>query len=533
MGGQSMRAGWLFKIWLLAALGVGAQGPAQAIVLGPLKGNTVMGEPLRLSAQVSQLQADQMGQLREGCLRAKLEPQFGYSDGRGVLIESPRVRAQFVRMGAHSGEFFFDAPALLPDPSLILQLESHCPLITFAHQWAVLLSPGQAEGVAKSPGKITATDVHAPQFDFANSRLLAQSRELALADTARAASWPSRADVTRTNATSAKPLADTPLAPAMPPVAADPINQDPLPPVELASANHLVYARDGFSDAERAGELQQRSQGLSRSLTELLAWPAGVGSAFLLLGGVAYWRFISGRNQASRPACTLAVSTAMEETAQADQQGHAAQHANKPIAFRVAGGGGRYDSLEANRVLESFYTPDHPSGLDFAEVAEPLAEAFEHDDRSQRSIDKSIRLLKRAITTEWRLPDSFQALVRERNQALRLHQENALKVLQCQLGLVELAYQEAMEGRPFTSEQGAEFLVSLLGDDFASHLQADWPTLPDVVRTYVRAKFCEVTGADSRQLFKKNLQLLVDNPPAGKACFDASLWQELLSEQPC
>ncbi|HEX4879104.1 MAG TPA: hypothetical protein VFV39_04595 [Limnobacter sp.] len=518
-----MNLGAFFQMWLVVVIGLSSLGSAHAIVLGPVQGKSVAGQPISLSSHVSRLSEHQVGQLKESCLKAQLRPFTGNPDiDNKPGSESWMVRAQFVRMGANSGEIFFDAPPVQGDVSLSLQLESHCPLATFEQRWTVFLEPAGLAGttVAQPPVQRPVEQTQQAQFDFENSRLLAQSLQ---PPKSPGQSNPSRR-------TAARP--DQPGADDGPDASGSTMDHSPAQdeqdspsdssPIHLASVdpNLLQYAP---SDAQF---IQQPQHDSTWSHTGVLA----IGGALILCVLPAVYFVLNRRTAGSAPANppTLwrrdppttpvepVLSPLVPEPAHAMDANGVQLNERKGIS---------------NRVLESFYTPDHSDSSAFVQEAGAPMFDMEVETRQNSAVERALSLVNRGGMSPWNLPESYAGLVAQRNLTLTELASGGLRILQCQLGLVELAFQEASAGRSLQADQSNEFLASLLGEEFATHLQQEWPTLPDIVRTYVRAKFCEVTGASARQRLKENLLALVDDPPAGKTCFDRSLWLELLAEQ--
>ncbi|HEX4844398.1 MAG TPA: hypothetical protein VFV57_12050 [Limnobacter sp.] len=507
-----MKVSAFFQMWLVAVSGLLSAGNAEAIALGPIQGEGVVGQPLRLSSKVTQLNPDQLGQLKEACLKAHIRPHH-VSDGLPSQLaqEAMPLRSQFVRLGSNSGEVFFDGPALNSDVSFLLTLESHCPLSTFEYRWTVFLEPHQAGSGAASLSTAPPEITKPRQFDVQHSRLLSQSRQQPKSVQPGVASNSPRGDTHVVDlrqhtapATHAAAGLETPPAMAQPDKVAL-LDVPPESPETSLVAPTPPMPKEG---------------GLWSSTGASLLALFGLMAAAVL--GVLIWMMRRARLASARPMPLTGLRSAPVLTSTREVNSHA-EREDKDPAGHIA--------ESANRVLESFYTPDGPNYLDTAhEVDEKPFDGESIADESV-ALTRTLGVLQRAGMPKWNLPDTYLSLVTSRNAAAEASTGMELQTLQCQLGLVELAFQEASRGRILTRSQSAELLVSILGDDFASCLQSEWPTLPDIVRTYVRAKFCEISGAERRKLFKVNLTNLVEEPPAGKQCFDRSLWLELLAEQ--
>ncbi|HEX4918792.1 MAG TPA: hypothetical protein VFV43_12900 [Limnobacter sp.] len=514
-----MKVSAFFQMWLVAVIGLSSVGNVQAIVLGPVHGKGVQGQPLKLSSKVSGLNDDQAGQLREVCLKARIRPFAGMEEYALELGKEPvPLRAQFVRLGPGVGEIFFDGPSPLGDLSLLLEVESHCPLATFEHKWTVFLDP--AERASSANQNLVPESVNPKrQFDFGHSTLLAQSRQapkpLMPAHQGGAPSIPKLNDKPE----SSPNLADGPSIDGPGEDALDSATER----IELASAQAAM------SDYPEASSDADWSVDTTMSNSLPLQQLGVVGSLVLSLSGLAFWG-IRRRRLSARVHARVAPRTepAVHPDGQAPLHASAENVESSVLELPQEDQGG---TPLANRVLESFYTPDSAVASTFLLDHAPGAAVPEAILGGDEAIQRTLGALQRSSMAAWKLPESYSALVASRNSMIEAFNEQSLLLLQCQLGLVELAYQEASNGQTLRGAKSGELLEEVLGEDFATHLQSEWPTLPDIVRTYVRAKFCEISGAGRRKLFKENLVSLVDDPPAGKPCFDRSLWLELLAEQ--
>ncbi|MFN7504798.1 MAG: hypothetical protein ACK5Q1_04470, partial [Limnobacter sp.] len=56
-------------------------------------------------------------------------------------------------------------------------------------------------------------------------------------------------------------------------------------------------------------------------------------------------------------------------------------------------------------------------------------------------------------------------------------------------------------------------------------------SVPDLVKSHVRAKLCEVAVFDSRQLLRENLLNLNKQVTSSALCFQSNEWREFLSEE--
>ncbi|MFP5483667.1 MAG: hypothetical protein ACLGGW_10375, partial [Gammaproteobacteria bacterium] len=97
--------------------------------------------------------------------------------------------------------------------------------------------------------------------------------------------------------------------------------------------------------------------------------------------------------------------------------------------------------------------------------------------------------------------------------------------------LIELAFQDAKQDQLTPPQSSQELLEQVLGDQL--HEIELKPTLcvPDVVKSHVRAKMCEIAGAQKRQLLRENLVNLHTQVVSPALCFDSNAWREFLSEE--
>ncbi|HEX4856896.1 MAG TPA: hypothetical protein VFV28_08785, partial [Limnobacter sp.] len=123
------------------------------------------------------------------------------------------------------------------------------------------------------------------------------------------------------------------------------------------------------------------------------------------------------------------------------------------------------------------------------------------------------------------------SLVQARNSSLEVNRTPDALLLRCHVGLVELAYLDALNGQSTTPEVAGELVDNLLG---ASFHELGLPTplcVPDLVKSLVRAKMCEVSGQHQRRLLHENLLSLNATAIGPALCFSLPEWQEFLSEE--
>lgn len=184
-----------------------------------------------------------------------------------------------------------------------------------------------------------------------------------------------------------------------------------------------------------------------------------------------------------------------------------------------------------DRMLESFIVNDETNYDDVFDLG-PLAQQSDLVDSSKKSSLKiSLDLINRADIRTWNLPAAYHSLVEQRNKSLELHGTPDALLLRCHIGLVELAFQDARQGHQTQGQNALDLLSLVLGEHVYDVHTNSTLCVPDVVKSHVRAKMCEITGAEKRQLLRDNLVNLNTQVISPALCFHTDAWREFLSDE--
>ena len=140
-------------------------------------------------------------------------------------------------------------------------------------------------------------------------------------------------------------------------------------------------------------------------------------------------------------------------------------------------------------------------------------------------------MINRADIRTWNLPEAYQSLIEQRNKSLELHRTPDALLLRCHVGLVELAFQDARLGQKTQAQTTLDLLGLVLGEYVYDIDSTSTLCVPDVVKSHVRAKMCEITGTESRQLLRENLINLNTQVLSPALCFHTDAWREFLSDE--
>lgn len=549
--------------WLILSSDV-----AWAANFGPLRGSSEIGQPLKLQAELSSLDGVSQGQLRSTCMSAHFLPMHGEQSGgfeNGVLPLS----VDFVSDGKQGGQVRFRSSEAVREPVGTITLRSECPLAVFEVSWSVLLDPSRDDREPAPPlrGKTLQADAGLRDFNFDSSSALGRSMKPSmwassgkplpkLADMDQA---DSRQDVKKQSAKGESVAALSSPAPALSqvPSAPNPVSEPPQAPQvvldvkrdepdelaaldqKLMDVNLIQSGKAG--DAPSDGAMSRLPlESVDRGV-QLHDIPVVIGacSLLVLLGISGFWlyrqRVSVGRVQKSKSS--LVMHKGSVRSAPQLQEELAPRWDESPVVSDALAEGDEQadepvDNAPNHLVLNSFLGADHDSEA-FS------ASAFDHDASRQaglvltgyqQSLSSALGLVNRADSTLWKLPESYSKLVTGRNTALSLSANSQSRLLRTQIGLVELAYQEAIRHRALEVEAMDEFVQTMLKGVDLAELEVDQNFVPDVIHSYLSAKFCEVSGAQAKSTLKANCLALASIAEHWPVCFASSTWAALVDE---
>lgn len=492
-----------------------------------------IGKRLDLKSTLSNLPDGAESQLRSTCLTARVNP-LETSRANGSDVSSRDVKVNFSPTIRRGGLLEFKSVSPVNDALIEIELVSECPLVVFSTRWAIIMSESQAEVHQTSsniePNNIE-TNKQLSKFDPASSSLLASTRKPPVRKV-EPSTW-SEVEVVKKKDETVVVEKTAPPTPTIEPAPAE----DVLPqsePMKIASLNTELMgagliesqpdtANLPMGSAMLEGELSNNNQ--TEPLQNLKLMGGVATSVLLILGFLTYCfiRYRSGRRSMSIDIQPKVQRTDFNEPTSdlaSISRDHAMAFTTEPATI-----GG------TNRVLDSLMGVDE-NHFDEAFEPNPYASSVNSPDMINRStMTICIDLINRADVRSWNLPASYSDLVASRNRSLQLHRTPDALLLRSQISLVELAFQDAKQGQLTHANTSLELLDLVLGEQVYEIGSMRSMGVPDVLKSHVRAKMCEITGAENRQILRENLVNLNTQVTTPSLCFGSNDWREFLSQE--
>lgn len=482
-----------------------------------------IGKRLNLKSTLSGIPEGAESQLRSTCLRARIKsietsPSI---DQRG---NSRDIFVNFQPTIKHGGLIEFTSTEPVNDALLEMELISECPLIVFTSRWTLIMdtnsSPASLEKALVASESVN--------FDFRNSSLLSASRRTPN-PTVQDKSKPRLVD-TKMEIETEKPVdlisppIDGTAQPAKQEAAMDPVIMASLPQDVLSAG--LIESQPSPNDRYELENMDRdRPDGLAGfgSIISVDYWPVILAST--LLGLLALVYLVKKGSQRSLLKSAVAKRDPVIG-------------APKPSAseFRDTGFHGDVPKQDtsgyaSDRVLESLIASDDSSYEDLLDSDYSLNESDLPDSSIRSSLKISLELINRADIRPWDLPTAYHSMIEQRNKSLQLHRTSDALLLRCHIGLVELAFQDAKQGDTTHAQTALDLLGLVLGEYVYDVDSTSILCVPDVVKSHVRAKMCEITGAEKRQILRENLINLNTQVLSPALCFHTDAWREFLSDE--
>lgn len=480
-----------------------------------------IGKHLDLKSTLSNMPEGAESQLRSTCLKARVvsleTPPNGNVDlgAREILVNfDPTIR--------NGGLLEFKSVAPVHDALIEIELLSECPLVVFATRWTLIMAQGEL-GRSSSSAE---PNMKALQFDLQGSSLLALSR---LPPSSTVQDAPGFLE-TKTQAVT---IPDKEIVAPPKPTESNPeegtsqLNEA----VKVASLDTDLFGA-GLIESRR--EMADASLGLSEPSSEYysdqtwdnLMLPAALAmSALLALALIA--RKWQGLRASSKTVLNEGLNSQTRQAADVPSRDIASLNRDHVVAFSAEPA-----LIGSHRVLESLMGNDE-QGFDESldESVHALHSSGVLDPANRSSLKISLELINRADIRSWILPSSYLGLVESRNRSLELHRTLDALLLRGHIGLVELAFQDAKQGHATHAQAALELLDQVLGEQIEEIESKPVLCVPDVVKSQVRAKMCEIAGAEKRQLLRENLVNLNNQVLSPALCFSSIAWREFLSEE--
>jgi len=493
---------------------------ADVRVSDPVGVHTI-GKRITVTSTVSGIPPGVSSQLRSTCLRGRIVSMESSSQ----FTPASNVVVNFQPTIAQGGTIEFTS--IVPVNHALVQLEliSECPLLVFQKSWPLIMNrfeEGPRASTESRPGQA------APGlFDPESSSLLRASRKAPRkVPQVRQVSVEVTPQMPSANATEviSEAQPESAKAPVLVTTAEDPVK---LASLDQSLINHGLVESEAISlGLNGKTVLDSRSSAEPVSRMENWIILAVAASSLLVLGGT--WLRIRLKR---RSAFAVRIPPRGQEP---DLQRNAITEFSEYTAPEFTPSGHPDSQLArfgSDRVLESLMGGDeslYESDLALSEADSLYAEPVTGFNNALKTC---LEMINRADVRTWDLPPSYQSMVSERNKSLEMHRTPEALILRCHIGLVELAYQEARQGHAVEREASNDLLQLLLGEHVYDLESNTTMGVPDVLMSYVKAKLCEVEGAEKRQLLRENLLSLNTQVEHQALCFHTNAWREFLSEE--
>lgn len=502
--------------------------------IGSPAGLQQIGKRLDLQSNVTGIPAGTESQLRATCLKARARPSGREGVDAFEGLGNDDVQVDFVSTIPQGGVIQFRSSSVVNDALLELELISDCPLLAFRSSWMLIMDPEQA-GLANIPASLPESGGR-PGFDIRNSVLLKASRvapkRTALTPgTAKThaiqAEIPTRvvAQTASEEAQSGAPMIDDAKELSESISEQQPIHLTAIDPA--FSDQGLIESKPSLPAPDNSpfGENEHVWMGIDLASPSIWVFLASI--LMLIMVSIAFGKSHLKQRRASKtsagklaPTYTPAQAMFKEYRDPAGLDDSAFPDVVEPTV-----------PYTQDRVLESLMGSEEMDAEPAYEGLKPLGNLEAAETQSRSSLSICIELINKADSRVWNLPAAYGELVASRNKSLDLHRTADALLLRCQVGLVELAFQEARKGRRLPDEVAEEMLNVVIGNHAFDLDATPASCVPDVVKSHVRAKVCEISGAEKRTVLQENLVNLntqVSNPGL---CFSSNAWREFLSEE--
>lgn len=480
-----------------------------------------IGQPIDVVSTVSGIPPGAESQLRSTCLRGRVvSMERGSQTG-----QTHNVVVSFQPSIAQGGTIEFRSVAAVNHALVRLELTSECPLVVFDMSWPLIMN--QREQIVEQGTQSGRNAQEAGLFDPASSSLLQASRK---APKYSPQIRPVKQDAAPDNPATAvlEEVRHAETKPAESVVA----GPDVADVVKIASLDQNLL-NHGLIESEPVSlglHADSGVESISHDETrpgvgnvEILA----VSTASLLALGAGWLRTRFKRNS------RLAVRTPARGQEPQYKRNSVTEFSdyNTPDNNRSGQSDLQHSRFGSDRVLESLMGAEeslYASELEFDDAESMYADSV---SAHGRALKICVEMINRANVRGWDLPPAYQSIVSERNKSLEMHRTPEALILRCHIGLVELAFREAVQGHAVQLETSNELLQLLLGKQVYELESNTTMGVPDVLKSYVKAKLCEIEGAEKRQLLRENLLGLNAQVEHQALCFHTNAWREFLSEE--
>jgi len=494
--------------------------------IGNPQGLQQIGKRLDLQSNVRGIPQGTESQLRSTCLKAHARPSGRQGVDAFEGLGSEGLQVEFVPTVLQGGVIQFKSRAPVNDALVELELISDCPLLAFKSSWMLIMEPEQL-GPKGADSETTALD-GAQGFDFRNSSLLKASRVAPKRTSLPVAV--SKEPATQNTPPSSNP---DPWVEAVVDGNVSPSLDSEHVPLQVAaidpgfSGQGLIESRPSLSSPVTVLPNESSSLSWGLDFASPAVWIFLVSLLLLFLLSVAFGKSRFKQFRLSK------TGAAKVEPADLSAQALFKDYSDRP-GLDDSQPSEAPDSVPAyvqDRVLESLMGTEERAPEETYDGLKPLSNLDSMETQSRSSLSICLELINKADIRVWNLPTAYEGLVASRNKSLDLHRTADALLLRCQVGLVELAFQEARRSRRLPDNIADELLNVVIGNHGLDLGSAPALGVPDILKSHVRAKMCEISGAEKRSLLQDNLinlNVQVSNPGL---CFGSNAWREFLSEE--
>jgi len=523
----------------LAAL-VGLSTPGWAIEISTPTGVQLIGQRLELSAPISDIPMDAISQLRSSGLKARVLSGFDDEGAGGRRVIDSDLLVHFQSTIGPAGLIELASRRVMDDAVVNLELISECPLISFTAQWSLILDRRGERAASISPMPVTrstASNAFDRNFRFEHSASLSQTKSAPLKQsvyTPVPTTLSSGANRMETVDNQQHKIVFDDVERALPQHAES--NSEP----DAVLEKPLQIAALG-GDLSAHGLVESKPRGHMPVLNEEALVPGddadhlirythtiilSIGLALLgILMGLFFRQNLLGK-RLGRRFLQHGVPDQVSEPHFKQDADLFASHRSQKQAL-----GNTTPEVSGGRLIESLMG-EQKTQLEESEFSSSGEMFAKGEAENLSSIKASLEAIRRADSPLWALPDEFQDLIEHRNSQISVCQTPHTLALKCQLGLIELAHQEALKGRLLTEKMCSELIDLLLGQfvDMSSFPVCE--TVPDLLGSYLQSKWCEVPGQDVRRQFDENLKALTNIVKDAGFCFHTAQWISLVCDRP-
>jgi hypothetical protein len=490
-----------------------------------------IGRTLSLKSTLSGIPEGAESQLRSTCLKGSIR-SLEKTARNAFDSGSSELHVNFQSTIRQGGLIEFSSIYPVNDSLVQLELVSECPLLVFSNRWTLIMNESKEQRTAPVASKSQGRE--SMRFDFDNSSLLKLSRKAPepiidpMAQSARSKDQPKFEKLVESVDQSPKTLTKLTVEP------------NPNAALKVASSNENLY-NTGLIESHRDASVGIASSDPTEVMSSepLHTTNFTTMSIWLLLGSLPFFGwfgFVLVRRQSAKRVSSLSSSQRRQPVVESPMEFNSDSESafEAPKTFEPSSGfSSDQRKPDKDRFLESLMTVDD-KGFDDTHMLGSNSQIMNlepHEASVRTSLEITLDLINRTENQIWNLPDAYSSLVTHRNKRLSLNTTLDAIILRSHIGLVELAFQDAKQGILTNSDSALQLFDLIIGERNQEIDDSSTLCVPDVVKSHVRSKMCEVSGAEKRQILRDNLLNLNTQVVSPALCFGSDSWREFLSEE--